>query len=82
MCDQWIGPTLYTLYKYKNSNKNIVIFASNNYELNRLKSSLANYIPSEDFIYFEEDELIRVEYISRSKEMNAQDSRGKEYVKE
>ena len=73
MCDQLIGPTLYALYKYKNSNKNIVIFASNNYELNRLKSSLANYIPSEDFIYFEEDELIRVEYISRSKEMNAQE---------
>ncbi len=73
MSDQLIGTTLLALEKYKNSKENIVIFVSNNYELNRLKSSLVNFIPSEDLILFELDELIRVEYISRSKEMNAQE---------
>lgn len=69
--DEIIGGSFLTLKKYKESEDNIVILVSSTYKANKLYASLINLIPKEDIILFLENEMIRVEYISESKDILA-----------
>ena len=70
--DEIIGGTFLSYKKYlEDSEKNIVLIASSTYKANKLYSSLANLIKKNDIILFLENEMIRVEYISESKDILA-----------
>lgn len=53
-------------------NKKILIITKNNYISNKLYNSFLTILPKDKVILVPSDELIRVEYISQSKEMLAQ----------
>lgn len=53
-------------------NKKILILTKNNYISNKLYNSFLTILPKDKVILVPNDELIRVEYISQSKEMLAQ----------
>lgn len=55
--------------KHLESDENLVIFTSSSYKANKLYSSLTNFINEKDIILFLENEMIRVEYISSSKDI-------------
>lgn len=55
-----------------NKDKNVLIFTKNNYISNKLYNAFSLVLPKEKVILIPSDELIRVEYISQSKEMLAQ----------
>lgn len=55
-----------------NKDKNVLILTKNNYISNKLCNAFSLILPKEKVILIPSDELIRVEYISQSKEMLAQ----------
>ena len=55
-----------------NKDKNVLILTKNNYISNKLCNAFSLILPKEKVILMPSDELIRVEYISQSKEMLAQ----------
>ena len=55
-----------------NKDKNVLILTKNNYISNKLYNAFSLILPKEKVILVPSDELIRVEYISQSKEMLAQ----------
>ena len=55
-----------------NKDKNVLILTKNNYISNKLYNAFSLILPKEKVILMPSDELIRVEYISQSKEMLAQ----------
>ena len=55
-----------------NKDKNVLILTKNNYISNKLYNAFTLILPKEKVILIPSDELIRVEYISQSKEMLAQ----------
>ena len=55
-----------------NKDKNVLIITKNNYISNKLYNAFSLILPKEKVILMPSDELIRVEYISQSKEMLAQ----------
>lgn len=55
-----------------NKDKNVLILTKNNYISNKLYNAFSLILPKEKVILIPSDELIRVEYISQSKEMLAQ----------
>lgn len=55
-----------------NKDKNVLILTKNNYISNKLYNAFSLILPKENVILMPSDELIRVEYISQSKEMLAQ----------
>lgn len=55
-----------------NKDKNVLILTKNNYISNKLYNAFSLVLPKEKVILIPSDELIRVEYISQSKEMLAQ----------
>lgn len=55
-----------------NKDKNVLILTKNNYISNKLYNAFSLVLPKEKVILIPSDELIRVEYISHSKEMLAQ----------
>ena len=55
-----------------NKDKNVLILTKNNYISNKLYNAFSLVLPKEKVILMPSDELIRVEYISQSKEMLAQ----------
>ncbi len=70
--DEIIGGTFLTYKKYiENYSKNIVLLVSSTYKANKLYASLANLINKDDIVLFLDNEMIRVEYISESKDILA-----------
>ena len=55
-----------------NKDKNVLILTKNNYISNKLYNAFSLVLPKKKVILMPSDELIRVEYISQSKEMLAQ----------
>lgn len=55
-----------------NKDKNVLVLTKNNYISNKLYNAFSLILPKEKVILIPSDELIRVEYISQSKEMLAQ----------
>lgn len=70
--DEKIGSTFLTYKKYKESRQNIVLLCSNIYKCQKSFENLSTLIPKEDIIVVPDDELIRAEYISESKDILAQ----------
>lgn len=70
--DSFIGTILLTFKKYNQSEKNIVLYAHNSYEANNLYEAIASFVPKDNIVLFPSSELIRVDYISESKELRSE----------
>jgi len=70
--DPYIGTLFLTTKLYKETKENILIYASNNFEVNELYNGLVDFIDKDNIITIPSEELLRVEYLSESKEMLAQ----------
>lgn len=70
--DPLIGTILLTLKKYNESEENILLYAANSYEAANLYNNLTQLIEKENIVLFPSDDLIRVEYISESKEIKSE----------
>lgn len=70
--DEILNPLFLGLKIYEFSTKNVLILTKNNYFANKLYNLFTSIIDKNDVILMPSDELIRVEYISQSKEMLAQ----------
>jgi len=70
--DTYVGTTFLAYKLFKENNENILIYTSNSYEQNDLYSSLSSLIDKENIIVLPADELLRVEYLSESKELLSQ----------
>lgn len=70
--DPLIGTLFLTIKKYNESDKSVLIYAHNTYEANNLYQKIINFIPKENVVYLPSNDLIRVEYISESKELKSE----------
>jgi len=70
--DPFIGTTFLTLKLYNESNENILIYCSSNFEVNETYNALSSFINKDDLITLPSEELLRVEYLSESKDLLAQ----------
>ncbi len=70
--DPFIGTTFLTLKLYEESGENILIYCSSNFEVNETYNSLSTFIPKDNLITLPSEELLRVEYLSESKDLLAQ----------
>jgi len=70
--DPFIGTTFLTLKLYSESNENILIYCASNFEVNDIYNSLSSFINKDDLITLPSEELLRVEYLSESKDLLAQ----------
>jgi transcription-repair coupling factor (superfamily II helicase) len=70
--DELLGTIFSTLYFDEREPTNLILLAPNNYEANRLYNYLSIIKGEKNIYFFPSDELIRVEYLSSSKEMVAQ----------
>jgi len=70
--DPSIGTTFLATKLFKETNDNILIYCSNNYEVNEIYNSLVNLLDEENIITLPSEELLRVEYLSESKDLLAQ----------
>jgi len=70
--DPLIGTTFLALKRFNETKDNILIYCPNNFEVNEIFNSLTTFIKSENIITIPSDELLRVEYLSESKELLSQ----------
>lgn len=70
--DSFIGSVLLTYKKFNESDKNIVLYAHNSYEANSLYEAVSSFIPKDNIVLLPSSELIRVDYISESKELKSE----------
>lgn len=70
--DDIINTYFLSLELYKKSNENLLILTKNNYTATKIYNLLANEVNNKDVILFPSEELLRVEYISQSKEILAE----------
>lgn len=70
--DVFVGTILLSLKKYKESDSNILIYAANNFDANNIYNKLSSLIDKKDILLFPGDDMIRVEYISESKEIKSE----------
>ena len=70
--DSIIGTILLAIKKYNESEANILIYAANNYDANQIYNKLSSLIDEDKIILLPGDDLIRVEYISESKEIRSE----------
>lgn len=70
--DGLIGSTLIAYKNYITSDINTFIYTANNFDVNNIYNFLSNLVDQKDIILIPSEEMIRVEYISSSKEILAQ----------
>ena len=70
--DSKIGSFLSIVKKYNESEENIIVYCPNSFDANNLFSYLAAYLDKEKIILLPNDDLIRTEYISESKEIKCE----------
>ena len=70
--DPLIGTILLTLKTYNATESNVLIYAANNYDANVIFNKLSSFIDEDEIILLPGDDLIRVEYISESKETKSE----------
>ena len=70
--DSLSGTILETLKLYNEADCNILIYAANNYDANNVYNKLSSLIDEENIILLPGDDLIRLEYISESKEIKSE----------
>ena len=70
--DSIIGTVLLALKKYSETDANVFIYAANNYDANSIFNKLSSLIDEDKIVLLPGDDLIRVEYISESKEVKSE----------
>ena len=70
--DSIIGTVLLALKKYNETDANVFIYAANNYDANSIFNKLSSLIDEDKIVLLLGDDLIRVEYISESKEVKSE----------
>ncbi len=70
--DHFIGSVFLSYKLFKNTTENILILTSTQSETSQIYNGLLSILNEDDLIVVPTDELIRVEYISQSKEMLAE----------
>ena len=70
--DNIIGSSFLAYKIYKERNENILLLTSTNEEANKIYRTINSLINQNEIILIPSDELIRVEYLSQSKDMLAQ----------
>ena len=70
--DSIIGTVLIALKKYNETAANVFIYAANNYDANSIFNKLSSLIDEDKIVLLPGDDLIRVEYISESKEVKSE----------
>ena len=70
--DSMIGTVLLALKKYNETDANVFIYAANNYDANSIFNKLSSLIDEDKIVLLPGDDLIRVEYISESKEVKSE----------
>lgn len=70
--DPLIGTIFLTYKKFNQSDNSILIYAHNAYEANILYEKISSFVPKGNIVYLPSNELIRVEYISESKELKSE----------
>ena len=70
--DSIIGTVLLALKKYNETDANVFIYAANNYDANSIFNKLSSLIDEDKIVLLPGDDLIRVEYISESKEVKSE----------
>ena len=70
--DSYIGSILLAYKKYNENDRNLVLYASNSYEANRLFEGLSSFVDKDKIVLLPSNELIRVDYISESKELKSE----------
>ncbi len=70
--DSIIGTVLLALKKYNETDANVFIYAANNYDANSIFNKLSCLIDEDKIVLLPGDDLIRVEYISESKEVKSE----------
>ena len=70
--DSIIGTVLLALKKYNETDANVFIYAANNYDANTIFNKLSSLIDEDKIVLLPGDDLIRVEYISESKEVKSE----------
>ena len=70
--DSIIGTVLLALKKYNETDANVFIYAANNYDANSIFNKLISLIDEDKIVLLPGDDLIRVEYISESKEVKSE----------
>ena len=70
--DSIIGTVLLALKKYNETDANVFVYAANNYDANSIFNKLSSLIDEDKIILLPGDDLIRVEYISESKEVKSE----------
>ena len=70
--DSIIGTVLLALKKYNETDANVFIYAANNYDANSIFIKLSSLIDEDKIVLLPGDDLIRVEYISESKEVKSE----------
>ena len=70
--DSIIGTVLLALKKYNETDADVFIYAANNYDANSIFNKLSSLIDEDKIVLLPGDDLIRVEYISESKEVKSE----------
>lgn len=70
--DPLIGTIFLTYKKFNQSDNSILIYAHNAYEANIIYEKISSFVPKGNIVYLPSNELIRVEYISESKELKSE----------
>ena len=70
--DPFIGSTFLAVKLFNESSENILIYCANNFEVTELYNALVNFVEKDKVITIPSDELLRVEYLSESKDLLAQ----------
>ena len=70
--DSIIGTVLLALKKYNETDANVFVYAANNYDANSIFNKLSSLIDEDKIVLLPGDDLIRVEYISESKEVKSE----------
>lgn len=66
-----VGISYYAAYLYKNYKQNIIILCPNLYNAQLIRDEIASIINDDDIIYIPSEELVAVEYVAASKEIQA-----------
>ena len=70
--DPFIGSIFLAVKKYKEKNKNILIYTANNFEATEIFNALLDFVDKDDLVTIPSDELLRVEYLNESKQLLAE----------
>lgn len=69
--DEVVGIAYYSCWLYQNNDKNVIVVTQNLYIAQQIRDLLYSLINKEDVIYIPSEELVAVEYVATSKEIES-----------